>query len=384
MSRHVAAWPLLTALVLSLIWIPILGRGFSSDDFERVPTTWADFVEDPLRMDGRPVEMLAFALLPTQATVHHAVSLIVYIACIVVMWRVCQRLAQGPWSAFLALSAFFHPAFLWGVTWIAQRTTLFVIFFVLAAIATTTTPARLTMIVTGSAVRTPYIFQNLVFSCQFLRERRFVAAIIPAICLLTFGFAGYVTYYDRATNLDTLANPSIPFAVSLALRIVKLLEGVLYVFAPIPMFAFSTWGPVLALMGYAACWVVIARSRRSIPKDARWVPAMAAAMCIPFVFASEVRVTGEAAVMTFLGVACATTANWRLSGKVAAAGILGLNLVGIALNYGVFASRQFDIRATPVFGDSSQPVYAYREWREDLRRSILESFGLTAPGRTFE
>ncbi len=40
MSSRAAAWPLLAAVALSLIWIPILNRGFSSDDFERVPTTW--------------------------------------------------------------------------------------------------------------------------------------------------------------------------------------------------------------------------------------------------------------------------------------------------------------------------------------------------------
>ena len=226
MSSRAAAWPLLAAVALSLIWIPILNRGFSSDDFERVPTTWADFLDDPLKLDGRPVEMLSFALLPKHPAVHHAVSLLMYVACIGIMWLVCRRLAPGAWSAFLALSSFFHPAFLWGVTWIAQRSTLFVIFFVLAAIAATRTPARLAMIVTGSAMRTPYIFQNLVFSFQLLRRRQFAASVIPFVCLLAFGFTGYVTYYDRATGIDTLANPSIPIAVSLPLRIVKLLEGV--------------------------------------------------------------------------------------------------------------------------------------------------------------
>ena len=118
----------------------------------------------------------------------------------------------------------------------------------------------------------------------------------PVLCLLAFGFAGYMTYYDRATGIDTLANPSIPIAVSLPLRIIKLFEGVFYVFAPIPMFAVASWGPALALMGYAACWIVIARSLQPIRRDDLWVPAMAVAMCIPFMFASEVRVTGEAAV----------------------------------------------------------------------------------------
>ena len=384
MNRHHVAWPLLAALALSVIWLPTLRRGFSSDDFGVVSTTWADFLNDPLRMNGRPLDMVLYALLPKDAAVNHAVSLIIYLACITVMWRVCRRLAPGSWSTFLALSSFFHPAFLWGVTWIAQRATLLVIFFVLAAIAATRTPARLAMIVTGSAVRTPYIFQNLVFSFEFLRRRQFAASVIAFLSLLAFGLAGYVTYYDRATGVDTLANAVIPDAVSLPLRAVKLLEGVFYVFAPIPMFAASPWGPVLALIGYAACWIAIARSLQPIRRDDLWLPAMAVAMCIPFVFASEVRVTGEAAVMTFLAVACATSAEWRLSRKIAVAGILMLNLVGIALNYGAFASQQYDIRGPWVFADSSQPVYAYRAWREDLRRSILESVGVTMPARTFE
>ncbi len=344
----------------------------------------ADFLDDPLKLDGRPVEMLSFALLPKHPAVHHAVSLLMYVACIGIMWLVCRRLAPGAWSAFLALSSFFHPAFLWGVTWIAQRSTLFVIFFVLAAIAATRTPARLAMIVTGSAMRTPYIFQNLVFSFQLLRRRQFAASVIPFVCLLAFGFTGYVTYYDRATGIDTLANSSIPIAVSLPLRIVKLLEGVFYVFAPIPMFAIAIWAPPLALIGYAACWIAIARSLQPIRRDDLWVPAMALAMYIPFVFASEVRVTGEAAVMTFLAVACATSGRWLLSRKIAVVGILVLNLMGIALNYGVFSSQQDDIRGTWVSLDSSQPVYAYREWREDVRRRVLATLGLSAPGRTFE
>ena len=155
-------------------------------------------------------------------------------------------------------------------------------------------------------------------------------------------------------------------------------------FAPIPMFAIAIWAPPLALIGYAACWIAIARSLQPIRRDDLWVPAMALAMYIPFVFASEVRVTGEAAVMTFLAVACATSGRWLLSRKIAVVGILVLNLIGIALNYGVFSSQQDDIRGTWVSLDSSQPVYAYREWREDVRRRVLATLGLSAPGRTFE
>jgi hypothetical protein len=194
-----------------------------------------------------------------------------------------------------------------------------------------------------------------------------------------------VTYYDRASGIDTLANPSVPSVVSLPLRFMKLLEGLVYVFAPVPMFAVGRWLPVLALAGYAACWIVIARSLRPINAgEQRWLPALAMMMCIPFVFASEVRVTGEAAVMAFLALACATPAEWRVSARIAVIGILVLNLTGVALNYGLFASQQFDIRGRFVHSDASAPVYAYRTWREELRRHVLERLGLTTSERTFE
>jgi hypothetical protein len=361
-----------------------LWRGFASDDFERVPTTWEGLLRDPLRLDGRPVEMLSFALLPDSAVVHHTASLAIYLACIAMMWLVCRRFVLAPWPTFLAVSSFFHPAFLWGVTWIAQRTTVIVVFFLLAALAARRIPARLAMIAIGSGVRTPYVFQNLVFSWQFLRQRQVGASLISFGCLLAFVVAGYLTYYDRAAATDTLANSSIPSVVSLPLRLVKLLEGVFYVFAPIPMFAAASWGPVLALAGYAACWIVIARSLQPVRRDTPGLMAMAAAMCIPFVFASEVRVAGEAAVMTFLAIASALPAEWRRSARIAAVCILVLNLTGIMLNYGLFASQQFDIRGTPVYSDLSAPVSTYRARREELRRQVFDRLGVATSERTFE
>jgi len=377
---NAAVWPLAAVATLSLLWTPILGRGFVSDDFERVPTTWADVLDDPFRMDGRPVEMLTFALLPKHAGVHHAVSLLGYAACIGLMWLVCRRRTRDSWATFFALSSFFHPAFLWAVTWIAQRSTLLVIVFVLATMVATRVPSRLALIAAGSGVRTPYVVQNIVFAVQFFRERQIVASAISLLGVLVFGLAGYLTYYDRAAGIDTLANPAVSVVVSAPLRLIKLAEGVLYVFAPVPMFAVASWGPLLALAGYAACWITLARSLQPIrTADDLWVPATAGALCVPFVFASEVRVTGEAAVMTFLAVACAV--EWRRSTKVAALGILLLNLVGIALNYGVFASRQHDIGGVPVVADSAVPIHAYHEWREVVRRQALGRLGLSVAGR---
>ena len=195
-----AAWPLIAASVLSMIWIPALGRGFSSDDFGVVPTTWSQFLESPFgeQMNGRPIEMLIFALLPKQAFVHHALSLLVYLACVGLMWHVCRRMALGHWSTFMALSSFSHPAFLWSVTWIAQRNSLLVILFLLMAIITTRTPAKLALIALCSATKTPYIFQNAVFSFQFAGRGQLAVGAIPLLCMFIFGLAGYLTYYNRA------------------------------------------------------------------------------------------------------------------------------------------------------------------------------------------
>jgi hypothetical protein len=76
--------------------VPTLGHGFSSDDFWVVPTTRSQFVENPFSadLDGRPIDV-TFALLPKDTLVHHAVSLLVYLACIGLMWQLCRQMALG-------------------------------------------------------------------------------------------------------------------------------------------------------------------------------------------------------------------------------------------------------------------------------------------------
>ena len=383
MRGHIGRWPLAVAVLLSTIWLPALGRGFSSDDFAVVPTTWSQFLENPFIMDGRPVHMLLFALLPTHAFAHHALSLGIYIGCVCLVWRLCRQMGLEPWSRFLALSSLFHPAFLWSVTWISQRNSLLVILFLLAAIAATGTSSRLALIALGSASKAPYLFQDAVFSLQFARRGQRAAAAVCLLCMFVFGLAGYLTYYDRAAAANTLASPETSAAVSIPLRLAKLIEGITYIFAPIPMFAIAAWTPVLALIAYAALWVVVARAVRPARWAASpWIPAMALMMCLPFVFASEVRVVGEGAVLVFLALASAL--EWRPSTRVAAVGILALNLTAIALNYGAFRSSQFDIRATPVPIDVSQPAYLYQSWRETVRQRMLAALGVRTPLRSFE
>lgn len=151
--------------------MPALWWGFSSDDCFLVAIDWPRFAANPFIRNGRPIEMLPFALLPDRARVHHAVNLVIYLACLVLMWRLCRRLSFDAWSTFLALSAFFHPAFLWSATWIAQRNDLLVIAFVLAAMAATGTAARLACIAVASGAHTPFLFQNIVFAGEFANAK---------------------------------------------------------------------------------------------------------------------------------------------------------------------------------------------------------------------
>ena len=66
---------------------------------------------------------------------------------------------------------------------------------------------------------------------------------------------------------------------------------------------------------------------------------------------------------------------------MAGVGILAFNLLGTALNYGLFRSSQYDIRATPDPLDTSYPVYTYQAWRDELRVDVLSRFGVTPPPR---
>lgn len=370
-------WPLVLVVTLSAIWVPTLWWGFSSDDFFLVAIDWPRFAANPFLRNGRPVEMLPFALLPDRAFVHHAVSLAIYLACLVLMWRLCRRLSFDAWSTFLALSAFFHPAFLWSATWIAQRNDLLVIAFVLAAMVATRTGARLAWIAIASGAKTPYLFQNIVFAGAFARRRQWMATAIPLLCLAVFAAAGYLTHYARGVEGNTLANPSIPLTTSMPLRAAKVLEGSVYVFAPFPMFAATWWGPIAAFAVYAALWLVIASSldrARLRSSTTGWLLALALSMCIPFVFASEVRVTAEAVALAWPAVASAV--RWNRAAKAAVVALLAINLAAIGLNYRTFESRVYDVRARPVEKDLSQPAYRYQAWREGMRQRMLAALGL--------
>lgn len=375
-------WPLLAGGGLSAIWLPALGRGFIADDFHEVPLTWRQLVANPLINDGRPVETLTFALLPSDAFVQHACNLVLYVACLWAMWRLCRRMRLAPWPTLLALSSLFHPAFLWSVTWIAQRSDLLVILALLLALSTARTPLRLLWIVLGSGAKTPFIVQNLVFGLHFARRRALAASVISLLSVPVFLFAGYTTYYAAAVregHIPTVTEVGAGLAAPIGLA--KVLEGVFFIFAPVPMFTVAPWGPIVAVIPYAACWYLVARTvprPQALWTDA-WIPAIAVALCVPFIFASEVRVTGIAAVPAFLTIAAAMQP--RPSARLAIVGILALNLSGIFLNYGAFDSVEYDIRAAPAGADRAQPVYAYETWRREMRHHILAKLGVSVtPG----
>ena len=108
---------------------------------------------------------------------------------------------------------------------------------------------------------------------------------------------------------------------------------------------------------------------------------MAIAMSVPFLVASDVRMTGAAAVLTFLSIAMVVRCDRRRMMAIGA--ILALNVTGILLNYGAFQSDQYDIRAEMAGCNyHSQPVYAFTGSREDLRKAILAGLGVRTTFRT--
>jgi hypothetical protein len=216
-----------------------------------------------------------------------------------------------------------------------------------------------------------------LFAAEFARRRRWIATAITLVCFVAFAVAGYLTHYARATTWPTLASADIPLTASLPLRGAKMLEGVVYVFAPFPMFAATWWGPIAAFALYAVPWLVIAGSldRAHIRSAATlWLLALAVSMCVPFVFASEVRVTAEAVVFAWL--ALASMARWGRGARWAVVAILTINLAAIGLNYRTFESRVYDVRARPVEKDLSQPAYQCQAWREGMRQRMLAALGL--------
>lgn len=378
-------WPLLISGSLSAIWLPALGWGFTADDFQEVPLTWHQLLADPFINEGRPVETLSFVVLPKDAFVQHACNVLLYFACLWALWRLCRRLQLTPWATLLALSSLFHPAFLWSVTWIAQRSDLLVILSLILALSTARPSLKLLWILLGSAAKTPFVIQNLVFALQFVRRRALVASLISLLSVPVFAFAGYTTYYATAVREgDAPIVTLVEAGPAVLIGFAKMLEGVFLVFAPVPMFAVAPWGPVVAAIPYAAFWYLVVRS---IPRPQAlwadgWIPAITIALCIPFILASEVRVTAIATVPAFLTIAAAMRETPLA--RLAIVGLLALNLSGIALNYAAFRSDEYDIQAAPVAIDTSQPAYAYQAWRATVRQRVLAALGIITPTRMFE
>ena len=393
-------------MLLSSIWLPSLAYGFCSMDFVLVPVTLAQFLDNPFsgigalaapllpyNGEGRPVGTLTFALLPSDAFVQHAVSLLVFLTCLWLMWRACRHFGLAAWPTFLALSSLFHPAFLWNVTWIAHRYDLLVVAFLLLAIVETRTPLKIALIALCSGAKPPLFVQNVVFAWQFARDRRLVATGVTLLWMVLFGIGIVLTRYVDESQAVAGGDSALaaPFIVSIPIRALKMVEGMLYVFAPIPMFAVRPWVPFAVLAIYVVCWTVLFRSLKPFNALSRgsnwWMPWMALALAVPFLFASEVRIVGPAAVATFLSIAAVHQENrvrWSTARRMAVVAMLALDVTGILLNYGVSRSAQYDISGETVgCGVEPHPVDAFASSREELRLRLLTAFGIRAESRSF-
>jgi hypothetical protein len=152
------------------------------------------------------------------------------------------------------------------------------------------------------------------------------------------------------------------------------------------MFAMTPWAWLAVLPVYAVCWLLLLRSLaisgRTALRSNFWIAAIAIAMSIPFLFASDVRLTGAAAVMTYLAIAAGLRPS-RLPTK-AISTILVLNIAGILLNYGAFRSTQYNIRAAMEGCDYyEQPAYKFVTLREDMRKYVLTTLGVRTEFRKF-
>ena len=374
------------AVLLALIWLPTLRWGFIEDDFWQVPLTWHDFLDNPFQIQGRPVWFLTIVALPKNALAHRALSYALYVACLALALYVARRYRLSPWAAVLALAAFSHPAFLWSVTWIAQRNDLLLLIFLLLALAARSAVGTTSAVVLSTAAKSPYVFHGLVFAARFVRERRLAAAAVCIAAVAGFTAAGYVTYYQISTHHETLASPGIPLVVAALARLAKIAEGTFFVFAPIPAFAANIWLPILAALLYAGAWFVVLRTvRRSRLKAASFLGGVALATIFPFAFASDLRIAAPASVVIYLTAALAIEPTTRLPVRVSIVGLVALNLAGIALNYGMFRSAVYDICAQPVLitaGDT--PASKFNIWRDDIRYRVLHALGVKTERRIVE
>jgi hypothetical protein len=281
------------------------------------------------------------------------------------------------------LAIVFHPAFLFPISWIAQRSDLLLILFSTLALANLSQRRGLLFLALSDLAKSPFVFQNFLYAFNAWKNRasdtRFswaaIAIAIAMMCGALFGM--YQSYYliniDAAEPVGLYNVTDRGFTASafiLASRSLKVLEGLFLGFVPVSAF-YQTIALPVALPAYLLAWGALAFSawRNGIEPSRRSVPmlAMAVLMAIPLAFGTGLRVIPPALFFLFLGLL--TMVRPARVCVAALSTLVALNLLGSVLNYRFSDTGCYDLAAANPGWDCRHrdvPIYGFEADRQQM------------------
>ena len=134
-TRSRLTLPLL-ALGFAALYLPSVGFGYRGNDFELLTTDWNAFLENPFAVAGRPLLSLSCVRLPgfpaldgviASSHFQHVLNVGLFLALLAAAVTLVKRRRYPPVALIFLVAALCHPAFLWAVTWISQRSDLLLV-----------------------------------------------------------------------------------------------------------------------------------------------------------------------------------------------------------------------------------------------------------------
>ena len=388
---------LLVLLAVNLFILPSLSFGYMEiDDFQLIQSSLATRDQGIFWrfLYARPVWVLSYPLvsaLSDTALAHRLTALLLVNWIVFFAYRLIRHYKAWP---LVILATVFHPAFLFPISWIAQRSDLLLILFAMLAFTHISRRRGMLFLALSDLAKSPFVFHNLFYAFRAWKNRasdsRFSrAAIFLAIAMMCGALFGmYHSYYlinieaaepvglYNVTDRDFTA-----LAFILVSRCFKIAEGLFLAFVPLPAFYQTTAFP-FAIPAYLASWGALAYSawRTGVEDSCRSIPllAMAALMAIPLALGTGLRVIPPALFFLFIGLLTLVRPSRMCVAALSA--LVTLNLLGSVLNYRFSDTGCYDLaNSNPGLdcGHRDVPIYSFgadrQQWVDKFVKGWIQN-----------
>lgn len=393
-TKFIAAAASLTIFFWA-IYFKSLFMGYLTDDTTNgiLNLSWEDWLRNPFMTTlGRPTWGLSYLLtseISASPFFQRSINLCLLSIIIWIFVLYAYKMKLPLASCFYLTAALSHPSFIWPITWIAQRNDLLLILFTGLCLITFENRWSIISLVVASGAKTPFVFQNVFFAWKYFRGGRHISGTIAVLSIFVFIYAGYVTYYAK-----NLANPikhglyavdrhDLLFAlIAAAIRGIKALEGIFYIFVPLGAFAVSMTHVAIAACILLIAWSFIfyetARSFRdnasitcksALFEDHPSVDLLAIGllMAVGYGFGTGLRIYAPGVIFVFLAIAAKAPQTKPIVAAIVV--VTGIYLWGVYLNYNANAGPCFSL--SDYWDKCRGPGVPNDNW-EGLRQSIVD------------